>query len=60
MHAEYPIVNDGAQGEKVKHVGKVGPDVRVAVLAHAFSVEAVRLACFISKRGHRVRLNALG
>ena len=53
MHAEYPIVNDGAQGEKVKHVGKVGPDVRVAVLAHAFSVEAVRLACLISKRGHR-------
>ena len=43
MDAEYLVVDDHAEGQKVKHVGKVVPDVGVAVLARALGVEAVRL-----------------
>ena len=44
MHAEYPIINHRAQGEEIKHVGKVGPNVwRAVVLSHAFRIEAVGL-----------------
>lgn len=47
MHAEYPIIDDDGQGEKVEHVGEVGPDVSRAVLARAFGVEAV---CLCARR----------
>ena len=41
MHTEYLVVNDDAQGEKVKHVGKVVPHIGVSVLAAAFGVETI-------------------
>lgn len=37
------VVDDDAERQKVKHVGKVVPDAGVAVLAGTFRVEAVRL-----------------
>jgi hypothetical protein len=43
MYAEYLVVDDDGEGEIVKHVCEVVPDVRVAVLARALSVEAVGL-----------------
>lgn len=44
VHAEYPIVNDHTQGQKVKHVGKVLPYDRGSILAHTFSVEPIGLS----------------
>lgn len=44
MHAEYSVVDDDGQGEKVEHVGEVLPDGRAAVFPNAFRVEAVRLS----------------
>lgn len=43
MNAKYPILNYNAQRQKVKHVRKVGPDVRRAVFPHAFSIESIGL-----------------
>ena len=43
MHAEDLVVDDDREGEEVEHVGEVVPDVRVAVFAVAFGVEAVGL-----------------
>lgn len=37
------VVDDDAEGQVVKHVSEVVPDVCVAVLAAAFCVEAVGL-----------------
>ncbi len=41
MNAEDLVVDDYTQGEEVKHVGEVMPDVCIAVFARAFSVEAI-------------------
>lgn len=43
MHAEHPSVDDRAQREVVKDLAAPPPDVRAAVLALAFVVEAVDL-----------------
>lgn len=43
MHAEYLIIDDNGEGEKIKHVGKVVPDVGISVLPTALGVEAVGL-----------------
>lgn len=43
VDAKYSIVDHDGQGEEVKHVGEVGPDVRGAVFSDAFCVEPVRL-----------------
>lgn len=43
VDAENLVVYYDTQGQKVKHVGKVVPDVGVAVLARALGVEAVGL-----------------
>ena len=43
MYAEDLVIDDDAQREEIKHVGKVVPDVGIAVLARTFRVEAVRL-----------------
>lgn len=44
MDAENLIVDDNAQGEKIKHVREVVPHVCVAVLARALGVESIRLS----------------
>lgn len=44
MHAENLIVDHHAQREKIEHVGKIMPDIRIAVFAVAFSVKPVRLS----------------
>lgn len=41
--ATYLVVNEGSQGKVVEQVGKVFPDVCIAVLAQAFIVESVHL-----------------
>ena len=43
MEAEDLPIDEGRQGQVVKEVGKVLPDVGVAVLAEALVVEAVDL-----------------
>jgi hypothetical protein len=43
MDAEYSIVDHSAEGEKVEHVGEVGPNVWVAVFPDALHVEAIGL-----------------
>jgi hypothetical protein len=43
MHAEHPPVDDRAQSEVVEDFAAPPPDVRAAVLALAFVVEAVDL-----------------
>ena len=43
MHAENLIVNHDAEGQEIKHIREIVPDVGVAVLAGTFGVEAVRL-----------------
>lgn len=43
MQAEDLVVDEGGEGEVVEQVGKVLPDIGVAVLAEAFVVEAVDL-----------------
>ena len=44
MYTKDLVVNDHAEGEKVKHVGKVVPYVCCSVFAHAFCVKAVCLS----------------
>lgn len=43
MDTENLVIYDDTKRQKVKHVGKVMPDIGVAVLARAFGVEAVGL-----------------
>lgn len=43
MDAKNVIVDDDAQGQEVEHVGKVMPDVGVAVFSRALCVKAVGL-----------------
>lgn len=43
MDAEYLIVDHHAQGQEVEHVGKVVPDVGVAVFPRALCIEPVGL-----------------
>ena len=43
MDAEYRIINDDTEGEKVEHVRKGLPDCRRSILAGAFEVESVGL-----------------
>ena len=44
MDAEYLIVDDHAEREKIEHVCKVVPDIGIAVLTCAFRVKAVGLS----------------
>ena len=43
MEAEDLIVNEGGQGQVVKQIGEIFPDVCIAVLAQAFVIEAIDL-----------------
>lgn len=43
MDAEYSIVDDYAEGEKVEHVRKVLPDGWRAIFALALGVKSIRL-----------------
>jgi len=43
MNAKDLIINDSRQSEKVKHVGKISPDICITVFACAFSVKAISL-----------------
>ena len=43
MHTEYLVVDDGRQGEVVKDVAAVAPDIDRPVLAQALVVEPVHL-----------------
>ena len=43
MNAEYPIVDDHAQGQEIKHVGEVLPDDRRSVFPYTFRVKSVCL-----------------
>ena len=43
MHAEDLVVDHDAQGEEVEHVGKIVPDVGIAVFSGTLGVEPVRL-----------------
>lgn len=43
MQTEDLVLDKGSQGQEVKEVGEVFPDIRIAVLAKALIVEAVDL-----------------
>jgi hypothetical protein len=43
VDTKYLVVDDDGQGQVVEHIGKVVPNIGVAIFATAFSVEAVRL-----------------
>jgi len=43
VQAEYLVLDEGCEGKEVEEIGKVFPDVGVAVLAQALVVEAVDL-----------------
>ena len=43
MYAKNLVVDDHAQRQEIEHVCKVMPDIRIAVLAGAFCVEAIGL-----------------
>lgn len=43
MHAKYLVVDHDAESQEIKHVREIVPDVGIAVLAGAFSVETIRL-----------------
>lgn len=53
MHTKDAVVNHDTQRQKVKHVGKVRPDRRRAVLSLALRVEAVRLPVCTMKTNAR-------
>ena len=57
MHTKDLVIDDHAEGEKVKEISEVVPDVGRAVLALALRVEAIGLrdaACFVvsANQGH--------
>lgn len=43
MYTEDLVIDDGTQGEEVKHIREVVPDVRVSVLAGTLGIEAIGL-----------------
>lgn len=47
VNAKDLIVNDGAEGEEVEHVGKVAPDIRRAVFSDTFRVEPISLFALV-------------
>ena len=44
MDAEYLVIDDHAQGEEVKHVREVMPDVGITVFPRTFCVKTVGLS----------------
>lgn len=44
VHAEYLIVDDDAQGKKIEHIGKVVPDISIAILSCTLGVKSVGLS----------------
>lgn len=49
MYAENLIVDHHTEGQEVKHIGKIMPNIGVSVFARAFRIETVGL-------GHAPRL----
>ena len=45
MHAKNLVVNHDGEGQKVKHVSEIGPNVRRAIFPNAFCVKPVGLHC---------------
>lgn len=43
MNAEYLIIDDHTEGEKVEHICKVVPDIGIPIFTCAFCIEAIRL-----------------
>jgi hypothetical protein len=43
MNTENLVVDDNTQGEEVKHIGEVVPDIGISVLSRALSVEPIGL-----------------
>lgn len=43
VDAEYRVVDDHAESEKVEHVGEILPDCRRAVFSSTFEVESIGL-----------------
>jgi len=41
MHTEDLIVDDDAQREKVEHIRKVMPHIRISILPRAFRIESI-------------------
>lgn len=44
MEAEYLVVNEGGQRKVVKKVGKVFPNIRIAIFSEALVVKTVDLS----------------
>jgi hypothetical protein len=44
VHAEYTVLDDDGERQKVKHVRKIGPNVRGTIFSYAFRIEAVGLS----------------
>ena len=44
MYAEYLIIDNHAQSQKVKHVSEVMPNVGITVFSGAFCVKAIGLS----------------
>ena len=43
VNAEYPIIDDNGERQKVKHIREVGPNVGSSVFPYAFCIEPIRL-----------------
>lgn len=43
VNAENLVVDYNTQGEEVKHIGKVVPDISIAILSRTLGIEPIRL-----------------
>jgi hypothetical protein len=43
VNTKYLVINDHAQGQKVEHVGKIMPNIRIPIFPRAFGIEPIRL-----------------
>ena len=59
MNAEYPIIDDHAQGQEIEHIGKILPDDRRPVLPYTFRIESVSLSEItgITDQRNKISLN---
>ena len=60
MNAEYPIIDDHAQGQEIEHIGKVLPHDRRPVLPYTFRIESVCLSettGIENQRNNKISLN---
>ena len=60
VDTKYLVINDNTQSKEIEHIGKVVPDIGVAVFSGTLGIEAIRLGHTAGLVVASNKMNALG